>query len=83
MARAWRRRPRPGWRDWLEVIRFLRDPRAGTGPRLVALLAALYLLWPADLLPGLPPLSWLDDAAAVWIAYQVLRHQMQRARRRD
>jgi len=49
----------------------------------VALLAALYLLWPADLLPGLPPLSWLDDAAAVWIAYQVLRHQLQRARRRD
>ena len=25
----------------------------------------------------------VDDAAAVWIAYQVLRHQMQRARRRD
>ncbi|HEY8552648.1 MAG TPA: hypothetical protein VIL40_04270 [Thermaerobacter sp.] len=75
------RRPRPRWREWLEVIRFLRDPRAGAGPRLVVLLAALYLLWPADLLPGLPPLSWLDDATAVWIAYGLLRHQLERARR--
>lgn len=81
MERARGPRPRPGWREWLEIVRFLRDPRAGSGPRLVAMLAALYLIWPADLLPGVPPLSWLDDATVLWLAYVLLRRQLDRYRR--
>ena len=72
------RRPRLGWRQWLEVYRFLGDPRSGPGPRLLALLAALYLIWPADLLPGLPPLAWLDDATVLWLVYHLLRRQLER-----
>jgi hypothetical protein len=39
------------------------------GGRVVALLVALYVLSPIDLIPGLGPLGWLDDllvVAALW-----------------
>ena len=41
-------------------------------PRLVALLAVAYVLWPADLVPDLlPVLGWLDDLgfAAMALGY--------------
>ncbi|EKP95757.1 hypothetical protein [Thermaerobacter subterraneus] len=76
-------RPRPGWREWVEIVRLLKDPQAGTASRLAVLLAALYLVWPADLLPGLPPASWLDDATVLWLAYLFLRRQLERRRQGD
>lgn len=75
----WRRL---SWRQVLDLIRFLRDPEAGWAAKAVAWAAALYVLWPLDLLPGWPPVSWLDDATVLWLAYQVLSLQLERARAR-
>ena len=72
---------RLSWRQFIDLVRFLRDPEAGAGAKAVALLAVVYLLWPLDLLPGLPPFSWLDDATVLWLAYQVLSLQLERYRR--
>lgn len=73
---------RISWRQLLELIRFLRDPRADATAKWVALAALFYLLWPLDLLPGLPPFSWLDDATVLWVAYQILSAQLDRYRLR-
>ena len=40
---------------------FLTDPGVEIWPKLVALLIVAYILSPVDLLPGLPPISGLDD----------------------
>ncbi|HEY8393698.1 MAG TPA: DUF1232 domain-containing protein [Thermaerobacter sp.] len=65
------------WRQLIDIIRFLRDPAAGPVPKWAALLALFYLLWPLDLLPGLPPFSWLDDATVLWLVYQFLSMQLE------
>jgi len=59
------------------VWRFLADPATGVTPKLVALAAVTYLLWPLDLIPLVPAVSWLDDAVVVGAAWGILNHLMQ------
>lgn len=68
------------WRQLMDILRFLRDPAAGPLARWAAVIALLYLIWPLDLLPGLPPFSWLDDATVLWLVYQFLSAQVERYR---
>jgi uncharacterized membrane protein YkvA (DUF1232 family) len=49
--------------------RFLRDPAAPKLPKAMALLAVLYVVMPADLIPDVVPiLGWLDDLGLTGIA---------------
>ena len=52
------------------VVALLRDPRTPRLPKLALGLAVLYLLWPADLLPGalFPVVGWIDDIVALWLS---------------
>ena len=56
------------------IIALLRDPRTPKLPRLALALAALYLIWPADLLPDvlLPVAGYLDDLTFLWLAVRWL-----------
>jgi len=52
------------------IYTLLRDPRTPKLPRLALMLAGLYLLWPADLLPDflIPVGGFLDDLTFIWLA---------------
>lgn len=55
--------------DWKGIWRFLRDGSSDWKPKVLALLAIAYLLWPIDFLPDLAPIiGWLDDLGFVGIA---------------
>lgn len=55
---------------------FLRDPRTGNLPKTLALLGAIYILSPIDLIPGLPGISWIDDALVFYILFQIIEKLM-------
>lgn len=70
---------RPGiWTQAVRTFNFIISPETGPGPKVLAVIALLYLLSPLDLIPGLPPVSWLDDAAVAWLAYHFLGYLMRR-----
>jgi uncharacterized membrane protein YkvA (DUF1232 family) len=56
------------------VARLLADPKTPRLPKLAVLLAAAYLLVPADALPELvfPIVGYLDDLVAVWLSLRWL-----------
>jgi uncharacterized membrane protein YkvA (DUF1232 family) len=49
---------------------------AGWLPKLLAIVVLIYLISPVDLLPGIAPISWLDDAVVAWGAYLLLESLM-------
>jgi uncharacterized membrane protein YkvA (DUF1232 family) len=53
------------------VVALLKDPRT---PKLLVLAAALYMLWPLDLVPDfmVPVAGFLDDAMVWWFALRSL-----------
>jgi len=63
--------------DWWNIYKFLRESKADWKPKLVALVAVIYLIWPIDLIPDLAPvIGWLDDIgittfAAGYLIYSV------------
>jgi uncharacterized membrane protein YkvA (DUF1232 family) len=70
-------------RAWM---RFFRDPRAPKGPKVLAVIALLYVLSPVDLLPEVfvPLVGWLDDLgvatiAASWLASVAVRYENEQA----
>ncbi len=66
-------------------VRFVRDREAPLLPRIVAVLAVLYVLSPVDAIPdALPLLGWLDDVGVValvlaWVTREVARHADEKA----
>lgn len=64
------------------VLRFLRDRRAPLAPKLGLIFAALYVIWPLDLIPDVAPVvTWLDDlgvvaVATTWIATRAARWEL-------
>lgn len=55
--------------DWKMIWRYLRDGGSDWKPKVIAVVAIAYLLWPIDLLPDLAPLiGWLDDLGFVGLA---------------
>jgi uncharacterized membrane protein YkvA (DUF1232 family) len=52
------------------IVRLLTDERAPTLPRVVAVLAVLYVLLPIDAIPDvIPILGWLDDLGIASFAF--------------
>ena len=53
--------------DLLAMTRLLRDGKAGWGPKIVALLALVYVVSPVDAFPEAlaPAIGWLDDVGLV------------------
>ncbi len=54
------------------LVRYFRDPSASLFGKLFVFLAAAYVVWPADLVPDVPLIGWLDDLgvaslAAAWL----------------
>ena len=55
--------------------RFFFDPNASIALKLLFLLAALYVLTPADVVPDvLPVIGWLDDLGVAGLAAAFLLH---------
>ena len=56
------------------VLALLRDPRTPGLPKLAVALAAVYLLWPLDLVPDfiVPVVGFLDDLVIVWASLRWL-----------
>lgn len=50
------------------LVRYFRDPQAGLAGKLFVLLAVAYVVWPADLIPDVPIVGWLDDLGVVTLA---------------
>ncbi len=49
--------------------RFLKDPKADWKPKVLSVLAVVYLFWPLDVLPDIAPIvGWLDDIGFVGLA---------------
>lgn len=63
--------------DWNELLDFLHDKGAPIVPKVLLVVALLYLLWPLDLIPDLVPiLGWLDDLGVSIIALSYLGYAM-------
>lgn len=60
-----------------DIWKFLRNPKSPLLPKVIAMLAILYLLWPIDLIPDMAPiLGWLDDIGIISLAIWYLRQQV-------
>ncbi len=59
--------------DVVSSLRFFVDPRVGFWSKLLVLLAALYVVFPIDLIPDpIVVIGWLDDIAAMVTALTAL-----------
>ena len=67
------------------VLRLLTDRTAPKLPRIVALIAVLYAIFPLDLVPDvLPLIGWIDDLglatiAVTYVLSAAARHEERRA----
>lgn len=50
------------------LFRYLRDPRAPKLGKVLLVLAAAYVIMPADLIPDVPIVGWLDDIGVMGLA---------------
>ena len=66
------------------VWRYMTDRKAPVLPKLALLFAAVYVVWPFDLIPDMAPiLTWLDDfgvfaLAMGWVSKAVLSYDRDR-----
>jgi uncharacterized membrane protein YkvA (DUF1232 family) len=62
-------------------VRFLGDKNAPLLPRLMALFAVFYVVFPLDIIPDvIPIIGWMDDVGVIalvvaWTARQVAKYQ--------
>jgi uncharacterized membrane protein YkvA (DUF1232 family) len=59
---------------------YLRDPNASLLGKLSVLASALYVVWPADLIPDVPVVGWLDDLGVMTVAMAFLARTVGRYR---
>jgi uncharacterized membrane protein YkvA (DUF1232 family) len=62
------------------LVRYFRDPAASVLGKLFVLFAVAYVIWPADLIPDVPLVGWLDDLgvasmAAAWLGRVLGRYR--------
>lgn len=50
------------------IWRYLRDPRAPKLGKLLLIVAVAYVIMPADLIPDVPVIGWLDDIGVMGLA---------------
>jgi uncharacterized membrane protein YkvA (DUF1232 family) len=48
--------------------RFFKDREASLFGKLFVLAAIFYVVWPADLIPDVPVIGWLDDIGVMGLA---------------
>jgi uncharacterized membrane protein YkvA (DUF1232 family) len=48
--------------------RFFKDREASVFGKLFVLAALFYVVWPADLIPDVPIIGWLDDIGVMGLA---------------
>jgi uncharacterized membrane protein YkvA (DUF1232 family) len=59
-------------KELLLVWALLRDARSPASAKLVAILAALYVISPVDLVPDvIPLLGWLDDGIVAMLLFKL------------
>jgi uncharacterized membrane protein YkvA (DUF1232 family) len=62
------------------LLRYLKDPKVAVWRKWSGLLAAIYVVWPIDLVPDvIPVVGWLDDLGVLalmagWMVREVNRH---------
>lgn len=71
----------PLLRDFPAAARLLRDKEAPLWPKVLVVLAVVYVVWPADLVPDVVPvLSWVDDMGVVLVLRLLLHREIARYR---
>ncbi|MEK7473298.1 MAG: DUF1232 domain-containing protein [Patescibacteria group bacterium] len=61
--------------DLAGLWRFLKDPKTDWKPKILSVLAVLYLFWPLDVLPDFAPIvGWMDDIGFIAVASGYLVH---------
>lgn len=61
-------------------VRYLRDPSASFLGKSMLVVVAAYVVWPADLVPDVPFIGWLDDLGVVAVAMAWLSRVLERYR---
>jgi uncharacterized membrane protein YkvA (DUF1232 family) len=62
------------------LLRFFKDPDASLFGKLFVLGAVFYVIWPADLIPDVPVIGWLDDIGVMGLATAYLARTISRYR---
>jgi uncharacterized membrane protein YkvA (DUF1232 family) len=62
------------------LVRYFKDPKAGTFGKLFVLAAVVYVICPIDLIPDVPLVGWLDDLGVASIAAAFLSRVIGRYR---
>ena len=60
------------------LVRFFRDREASLFGKLFVLAAVFYVVWPADLIPDVPVIGWLDDMGVMGLATLYLSRVLKR-----
>lgn len=47
------------------VLNYVRDPAVAVWRKAAGLAAAVYVVWPLDVIPDIPVVGWLDDIGVV------------------
>jgi uncharacterized membrane protein YkvA (DUF1232 family) len=64
------------------IARMVRNPKAPLAPKVVVALLALYIIWPADILPDIAPLfGWADDLGLFGLTWWWLHKEVDRLSR--
>jgi uncharacterized membrane protein YkvA (DUF1232 family) len=50
------------------LVLYFKDGKASIFGKLFVLAAVFYVVWPADLIPDVPVIGWLDDLGVMGIA---------------
>ena len=65
------------------LIRFFKDRDASLFGKMFVLAAVFYVVWPADLIPDVPVIGWLDDLGVMGLATAYLARVISRYRMAD
>jgi uncharacterized membrane protein YkvA (DUF1232 family) len=65
--------------NWDAIVDFMLDGKAPIGPKLFIILAIVYIISPADVLPDVfPIIGWIDDLGLTGIAIFILSRAVNR-----
>lgn len=72
---------------WQGVWQYFRNPKVDWKPKAAVVAAVLYMIWPADLLPDVPLLGWLDDvglgSVVLWYIFRAVDREKNHPSKQD